>query len=73
MSQLNATPAGVLEVVILPLVSHASERGVAGEILIRPQACLYALHLQHMQRLTARLEACKHWFMCRLAMKIAPE
>ena len=55
----DASPAGVLKIVILPLVPHASERRVSRKVCVSSQACLYSLHLQHVQWLTPWLETCK--------------
>ena len=51
-------PAGVLEIVVLPLVTYAGKGRIAWPDPIPPQACLDSLHLQNMQWLAAWRKAC---------------
>ncbi len=67
----DASPAGVLKIVILPLVPHASERRVSRKVCVSSQACLYSLHLQHVQWLTPWLETCMQDPIGRSAMEHA--
>ena len=52
-------PAGVLEIVVLPLVDLCRQRkNSLARDPIPPQACLDSLHLQNMQWLAAWRKAC---------------